>query len=427
MGCSLYSVRSLRLGAKKVCYNKTRFLHYAILLALGTDVSCAWYIDREIFRIRDEIAAHEVDASSTFYDILGISTSANQDDINKAFRKLTRSLHPDKIKQQLKTERDKRAKKAGTDKPPKPLTQKAIKAAVKDASERQARLSLIANILRGSGRDRYDHYLKNGFPLWKGTDYLYNRYRPGFGTALIGSFILCGGAIHYLILYMGWKRQKEFVERYVNFAKDKAWGGSGSPGVPGVDLPPAPPPVATDQDDEGGPPQALNRRQRRMQDRETKKDDGRGRVKKIKKDSKSQSASREGSTGPTGARKRVVAENGKVLVVDSLGDVYLEEQDKEGNVNEYLLDVSNLSPWQMVPREQHPANNCHSQTNWPNPPFKTQRSCAYLFGHSTPPLGDSLRTPNRNPQMMLRITRTRTRGRLSIPQVQTLQVTISSC
>lgn len=44
--------------------------------------------------------------------------------------------------------------------------------------------------------------------------------------------------------------------------------------------------------------------------------------------------------GAAGPRKRVVAENGKVLVVDSVGNVYLEQADEEGDTHEFLLDVS---------------------------------------------------------------------------------------
>lgn len=210
------------------------------------------------------------------------------------------------------------------------------------ASERQARLSLIVNILRGPLRDRYDHFLTNGFPLWKGTDYYYNRYRPGLGTAVLGAFLMGGGAAHYLILYMGWKRQKEFIERYIKFAREAAWGKSLAASIPGVDTPPAPAPAAPadDEDEEGGPPQAMNRKQRRMQERETKKEEGRGVGKKARKAKvPSATVSRDASAAPTGARKRVVAENGKILVVDSLGGVYLEEEDEEGTVQEFLLDV----------------------------------------------------------------------------------------
>ena len=263
---------------------------------------------------------------------MGIPPTGSQDDINKAYRKKTRSLHPDKVKQQLRTDRAKKGKKGAV----KPPSASEVRAAVKQASESQARLSLIANILRGASRERYDHFLANGFPLWKGTDYYYDRYRPGLGTVVIGLFIVGGGAIHYLILYMSWKRQREFVERYVKFARDTAWGGN--LGIPGVDSQPAPAPATPP--DEDGPPQPQNRKERRMMEKEAKKENGRGRTKKATRKAKSATASRETSSGPAGVRKRVVAENGKVLVVDSLGDVFLEEEDAEGNVNEFLLDVS---------------------------------------------------------------------------------------
>lgn len=215
-------------------------------------------------------------------------------------------------------------------------TSSEVKTAVKQASERQTRLMLIANILKGPGRDRYDHFLANGFPLWKGTDYYYSRYRPGLGTVMIGLFIVGGGAIHYLILYMSWKRQREFVERYVKFARDTAWGGN--LGIPNIEPQSSAP--ATPPDEEEDAPAAVpqNRRERRMQQKEIKKDTGRGRPKKANKNTPA--TSRDASAGPTGVRRRVVAENGKILVVDSLGDVYLEGEDEDGIVNEYLLDVS---------------------------------------------------------------------------------------
>ncbi|UKZ77145.1 hypothetical protein TrVFT333_004864 [Trichoderma virens FT-333] len=312
------------------------------VLSLLTPLAAAWSKeDREIFRIRDEIAAHETDPAASFYDVLGVTNSASLDDINKAYRKKTRLLHPDKVRQQLVAEKAKEGKKKGTES--KKPSQAEVRKAVKEASERQARLSLIANILRGPSRDRYDHFLANGFPLWKGTDYYYNRYRPGLGTVLVGVFVMGGGAIHYLALYMSWKRQKEFVERYVTFARNAAWGNAA--GIPGVDATPAPPPPpAPEEDEAAAPPQPRNRRERRMQEKETRKDDGKSASKKSRKavSSKSSSQGASASPTPTGVRKRVVAENGKILVVDSQGDVFLEEEDEEGNVNEYLLDPNEL-------------------------------------------------------------------------------------
>lgn len=308
--------------------------------------------DREIFRIRDEIAAHEADTGATFYEVLGVAASASLDDINKAYRKKSRSLHPDKVRQQLRADAQaakKKSKKEGSDAAAsKGPSQSQIRKAIKEASERQARLSLIANILRGPARDRYDHFLANGFPLWKGTDYYYNRYRPGLGTVLVGVFIVGGGAIHYLALYMSWKRQREFVERYVTFARNTAWGNGA--GIPGVDATPAPEPAPAAEEEEAAP-QPRNRKERRMQEKESRKEDSKSSSKKSRKGASSKSSSRDASSAPapTGARKRVVAENGKILVVDSQGDVFLEEEDEEGNVNEYLLDVSITKMHQAKP------------------------------------------------------------------------------
>ncbi|KAM0252306.1 hypothetical protein ACHAQJ_007799 [Trichoderma viride] len=322
------------------------------VLSLLTPLAAAWSKeDREIFRIRDEIAAHETDPAATFYDVLGVVASASQDDINKAYRKKSRSLHPDKVKQQLRADKaqaSKNKKKGSDAAASKGPSQAQIRKAIKDASERQARLSLIANILRGPARDRYDHFLANGFPLWKGTDYYYNRYRPGLMTVLVGVFIVGGGGIHYLALYMSWKRQKEFVERYVTFARNTAWGNG--VGIPGVDATPAPPPepapAAEEDEAAAAPPQPRNRKERRMQEKESRKDDGnKSSSKKARKGASSKNSSQEASAAPTptGARKRVVAENGKILVVDSQGDVFLEEEDEDGNVNEYLLDPNELA------------------------------------------------------------------------------------
>ncbi|KAI0842798.1 hypothetical protein F5Y06DRAFT_256126 [Hypoxylon sp. FL0890] len=330
------------------------------LLVILTPLTSAWTKeDREIFRLRDELAQHE-GPDVTFYDFLGVTPRATQDEINKAYKKKSRALHPDKVKQQLAAERAKQASsskskgKGGKKKPgvkvTKPPTQAEIKAAIKKAGDRQARLSIIANILRGPGRARYDHFMANGFPVWKGTEYYYSRYRPGLGTVLFGCLLVGGGGFHYLALYMSWKRQREFVERYIKFARQAAWGDN--LGIPGVDTPGAatPPPQAPAADDEQQPPMAMNRKQRRMQERETRKESakegrrqprGRARVGQQASGSATPVPQAQGS-GPSGARKRVVAENGKVLVVDSLGDVYLEQEDADGNVEEFLLDPNEL-------------------------------------------------------------------------------------
>ena len=319
------------------------------------------FSDREIFRVRDELAT-ALGPDVTFYDFVGVSPSASLDEINKAYRKKTRSLHPDKVKQQLAAERAKAAKKNGGVPVAKQPSSGEVRAAVMRASDMQARLGIVTNILRGPERDRYDHFLSNGFPTWKGTEYYYNRYRPGFGTVMVGLFVFIGGAIHYLTLYMSWKRQREFVDRYIRYARQAAWGNQ----LAGMDLnaigtDPTATPAAEEETGSDAQQQqqqmAMNRKQRRMQERDAKRD--------AAKDSTSTTTSRRGrrgvagagagaarsgtatptppaTAGPTGAKRRVTAENGKVLVVDSLGDVYLEQMDEEGKVEELLLDINEV-------------------------------------------------------------------------------------
>lgn len=298
--------------------------------------------DQEIFRLRDEVELSE-GVGVSFYDFLGITPSANQEDINKAYRKKSRTLHPDKVKQQYISEHTKKTTAKG-DKPGVTVTknkkpsQAEIKTATKAASDRFARLGIVTNILRGPGRERYDHFLSNGFPKWKGTGYYYARFRPGLGSVLIGLFVFVGGGGHWLALYMSWKRQQEFVGRYIKFARHAAWGDN--LGIPGLDGTSTPTPSAGDDADSVAQP--INRRQRRMQEKEAKKDN---KSEKKTKGIKSAKISPVGTppVGATGPKKRVVAENGKILVVDIAGNVYLEQQDEEGQTHEFLLDPNELA------------------------------------------------------------------------------------
>ncbi|KAF2222086.1 hypothetical protein BDZ85DRAFT_239164 [Elsinoe ampelina] len=315
-------------------------------------LAAAWSAeDHEIFRLRDELIQHE-GANATFYTFLGVKPSATQDDINRAYRKQSRQLHPDKARANWLSNYDKAAKPTDKTKkkpPTKKPSQREVKAFNKEASARFARLGVITNILRGPERSRYDHFLSNGFPKWRGTGYYYARFRPGLGSVLFGLFVCVGGGFHYLALYIGWKKQREFVERYVKHARRMAWGnesavagipglgGSGSAGLP------------TPQDSEDEPAQAMNwnRREKRAAMKEKKREDRR--PKKSKE--AAQKAKEVGVSepldvrmdGPVGAKKRTVAENGKVLIVDSVGNVWLEEETEEGDVQEFLLDPNEIA------------------------------------------------------------------------------------
>ncbi|KAJ6153363.1 hypothetical protein N7497_007682 [Penicillium chrysogenum] len=287
--------------------------------------------DYEIFGLQNDVATNE-GANVTFYDLLEIRPNANQEQITKAYRKKSRTIHPDKVKRAFIANYAKDKNKAKSNKGVnvnKGPTQREIDAAVRDADARSARLNLVANVLRGPNRERYDHFLKNGFPLWKGTGYYYSRFRPGLGSVLLGLFLVFGGGAHYAALILGWKRQREFVDRYIRQARRAAWGDEmGVRGISDIDsiaAPPLPPrnPVTL----------------KRMMDKENKKD---------KKGGARVSARASGTSTPTeqpastGERKRVVAENGKTLIVDSIGNVFLEELNEAGERQEFLLDIDQI-------------------------------------------------------------------------------------
>lgn len=312
------------------------------LLLVFVGLVAAWSKeDYEIFNLRDEVALSE-GANVTFYDFLEIRPNANQEQITKAYRKKSRTLHPDKVKRSFianfSKDKNNAKSKQGVNVSSGP-SKRQIDTAVKAATARSSRLNLVANVLRGPGRERYDHFLKNGFPLWKGTGYYYSRFRPGLGSVLMGLFLVFGGAAHYGALILGWKRQREFVDRYIRQARRAAWGDeTGVRGIPGIDSVaaiPAPAPEAG----EGGAV-AMTRRQKRMMDKESRKENRKG--PKGTPRGSGTSTPTEPVTTTTGERKRVVAENGKVLIVDSIGSVFLEEENEEGEKQEFLLDVDEI-------------------------------------------------------------------------------------
>lgn len=293
----------------------------------------------------DELLALLFSCSDPLLDYIGVKPSASQDEITKAFRKRAKSMHPDKAKQAFIASRAKpppkkiaqKSKKPGVH-VSKPPSEKEIRDAVQEATKRHARLSGVAEILKGEGRERYDYFLANGFPRWRGTGYYYARFRPGLGSVLTGLFIVGGGFAHYGALYVSWKRQKEFVERYIRQARRAAWGDdSGIGSIPGIDGVAAPAPSLPAQDESGA---SLNRRQKRQQEREGRKEN---KSKAVQRSGASTPMEAASATEPQGAKKRVQAENGKTLIVDSTGNVFLEGEDEDGEKQEYLLDPSEIA------------------------------------------------------------------------------------
>ncbi|KAH7077066.1 hypothetical protein FB567DRAFT_534468 [Paraphoma chrysanthemicola] len=319
--------------------------HALLMLAVCLFVAfaAAWTKeDHEIFRVRDEVAAAEGN-NVTFYDLLGVKPSASQDELQKAYRKKSAQLHPDKARQKFITEFQKQNKKKAQTpgvKVSKGPTKKQIDAHLKKVTASYQRLSVIANILKSAERERYDHFLRNGFPTWRGTGYYYQRFRPGLGSVLLGVLIVMGGGMHYFALLMGWKRRREFVQRYIRHARKTAWGDETAiVGIPGVDA------VNTQQwEDEEKEKDSSeefvprNRREKRAMDKENKKGKKTQAARVARTSGISTPVEAEITSGPQGAKKRIVAENGKVLIVDSVGNVFLEEETEEGMKGEFLLD-----------------------------------------------------------------------------------------
>lgn len=285
--------------------------------------------------------------------MLGVKPNANQDELTKAYRNKGREMHPDKARKVFvanyaKTN-GKKSKTPGV-KSSKGPSKKEIEAHLKKVTARYQKLSVVANILKGPERERYDHFLRNGFPAWKGSGYYYDRFRPGLGSVLFGVFIVLGGGMHWFALHMSWKRRKEFVDRYIRHARKTAWGDETAiQGIPGADGAPVNAPVNSQQfdnaeeDEEEKEPEFVprNRREARAWEKDQRKKDKKpAPAKKIRAAGISTPKETELISGPQGAKRRIVAENGKVLIVDSVGNVFLEEETEDGQKGEFLLDVS---------------------------------------------------------------------------------------
>jgi hypothetical protein len=328
----------------------------ALLLACLATLVAAWSKeDHEIFRLRDEVQKSE-GANATFYSFVGIKPKASQEEITKAYRKASRVMHPDKARSNWIAAYD-APKPVHTKADGKPTThvkknkqpsKSEVDKFTKQASARFERLSLVINILRGPERKRYDHFLYHGFPAWRGTGYYYSRFRPGLGTVFIFLFIVGGGGIHYAVLYTKYVRQREFIERYIKHARRMAWGDdtklANIPGL-GGDSPSngATPREQTPENSQES--MQWNRKQKRAMEKEKKKGPSKNTnnsrmAEKAKTEGVSTPVEAELTSGPVGAKKRTVAENGKILIVDSVGNVYLEDETEEGDRHEFLLDVS---------------------------------------------------------------------------------------
>ncbi|ABN68450.1 predicted protein, partial [Scheffersomyces stipitis CBS 6054] len=159
--------------------------------------------DYEIFSLNDKIKK-DLGSDITFYSWLGLENGpkATLKEISKAYRKKSRALHPDKYG---------------------------------SASQRFQRLSLVGNILRDQSlKKRYDYFLDKGFPKWRGTGYLYSKFRPGFLLTIAIVFVLVGG-FHFVALRISRNQDFKRISEMKEQMKVQAWGGSQIPPTDGSD------------------------------------------------------------------------------------------------------------------------------------------------------------------------------------------------
>ncbi|KAF9966367.1 hypothetical protein BGZ73_001071, partial [Actinomortierella ambigua] len=149
--------------------------------------------DFEIFDLVDALEKAE-GKDVNFYSWVGVDKSTPKPEIERAFRKMSRKLHPDKNPS-------------------------------RDAQEKYARLKNIISILRDDyRRERYNFFLKNGVPRWRGTGYLYRRHRPGLKAVLVFLLVLVSG-LQYLGRYVGYtqerKRMQGLIDQYKEMQRER--------------------------------------------------------------------------------------------------------------------------------------------------------------------------------------------------------------
>ncbi|KAI9293932.1 hypothetical protein K502DRAFT_280996, partial [Neoconidiobolus thromboides FSU 785] len=136
-------------------------------------------LDHQIFELQDELVKQE-GTESNLYKLLNSNMDDTAKRISRNFRKVSLSVHPDKDNSEK-------------------------------ATKKFALLGNAHKLLKvAHSRERYDFYLKNGFPVWRGTGYMYKRHRPGFIFVILFLFSLSCGT-HYLILKINYIRKKERI------------------------------------------------------------------------------------------------------------------------------------------------------------------------------------------------------------------------
>ncbi|KAH9819481.1 hypothetical protein DFH28DRAFT_956176 [Melampsora americana] len=175
------------------------FFTFSFLISISFFSKTVYGWDTDDHEIFDLVSALETSEGkgTTFYTFLNITKSATLPEINKAARKRSLELHPDKNPN------------------------------VKNIEARFARLGVITSILRDEEkRERYNFFHDHGVPKWKGTGYMYSRWQPGLGFAIL--FVLSVTTLmHYGIQHVHYRSELNRIRKFQIAAKQAAYGPKG--------------------------------------------------------------------------------------------------------------------------------------------------------------------------------------------------------
>lgn len=80
-------------------------------------------------------------------------------------------------------------------------------------------MGVIVTILRDpTSRERYNFFYKNGVPRWRGTGYLYSRFRPGLGTVIVLLTLIAAG-MQYIAGQINYRQEKKKILEFIANAR----------------------------------------------------------------------------------------------------------------------------------------------------------------------------------------------------------------
>lgn len=74
-------------------------------------------------------------------------------------------------------------------------------------------------------RERYDFFLRTGFPRWTGMDYLFSRARPSL-LLVLGFLATVFACMQYIIMQLNYRSKRRYMQQCINEARELAWPGS---------------------------------------------------------------------------------------------------------------------------------------------------------------------------------------------------------